>query len=46
MHNAFYINLLRKNLDNFLLNQVQELFESIITLKNNKYELNDILNSK
>ncbi len=44
IHNVFYINLLRKNFDNFLLNQVQKFFESIITFKSNKYELNDIFN--
>ena len=46
MYNTFYINLLRKNLDNSLLDQVQELSKSIITLKSNKYKLNNILNSK
>jgi len=46
IYNAFYINLLYKNFDNFLSSQVQELFESIITFKNNKYKLNNILNSR
>ncbi len=44
IYNAFYINLLRKNLDNSLSNQIQEIFKFIITLKSNKYELNNILN--
>ena len=46
MHIAFYINLLRKNFDNSLSSQVQEPLESIITLKSDKYKLDDILNSR
>ncbi len=46
IYNAFYINLLRKNFNNSLLSQVQELFESIIMFKSNKYKLNNIFNSK
>jgi len=44
MHDVFYFNLLRANLGNSLLNQIQESSKSIVTPKDEKYELNDILN--
>jgi len=46
VYNVFHSNLLRANLGNSLLNQIQESPRSIVTLKGEKYELNDILNSR
>ncbi len=46
IYNTFYINLLRRNSNNFLLNQVQELVESIVIFLNNKYKLDNIFNSR
>jgi len=44
VHNVFYPNLLRANLGNSFLNQIQESLESIVIFEGEKYELNDILN--
>ncbi len=46
VHNVFYSNLLRANLGDSLSNQIQEFLEFIITFESEKYELNNILNSK
>jgi len=44
VHNVFHSNLLRANLDDFLLNQIQESLKFIVILESEKYELDNILN--
>ena len=44
IHDIFHPHLLRKDLNDFLFEQIQESPSSIITEKNEKYELNDIEN--
>ena len=44
VHNVFHSHLLRKDFNDFLFEQIQELSNLIITKENEKYELNDIKN--
>jgi len=46
VHDVFHSNLLRTNLDDSLSSQIQEFLEFIVISKSEKYELNDILNSR
>jgi len=46
VHDVFHSNLLRANLGNFFPNQIQESPRSIVIPKGEKYELDDILNSR
>ena len=44
VYDVFHSHLMRKNSDNSLFEQIQELFKFIIIKKDEKYELNDIDN--
>ena len=44
VHDVFHSHLLRKDLNDFLFEQIQELPSLIITKKSEKYELNEIEN--
>ena len=46
IHDVFHLHLLRKDLNDFLLEQIQEPPNLIITKKNEEYKLNDIENSR
>ena len=46
IHDVFHPHLLRKDLNDSLLEQIQESSGLIITKKNEKYKLNDIENSR
>ena len=46
IHDVFHSHLLRKDLNDFLLEQIQEPPSLIITKKSEEYELNDIENSR
>ena len=46
VHDVFHLHLLRKDFNDSLLEQIQEPSGLIITKKNEKYELNDIENSR
>ena len=44
IHDVFHSHFIRKNSDDSLFKQVQELSESIVIKKDEKYELNNINN--
>ena len=46
VHDVFHSDLLRLVVDDFLLDQKNELFESIVTNDENEWKINDILNSR
>ena len=46
VHNVFHSHLIRKNPDDLLSEQIQKSFEPIIIKEKEKYELNDIDNSR
>ncbi len=46
VHDVFHSNLLRANLGNFFFGQIQKSPRSIVTSKSEKYELDNILNSR
>ena len=46
VYDLFHFYLMRKDSDNLLLEQIQESFKSIIIKEDEKYELNDIDNSR
>ena len=46
IHDVFHSHLLRKDLNDFLLEQIQESSSLIIIKEDEKYELNDIENSR
>ena len=44
VYNVFHLNLLHKDSDNLLSDQIQKSSESIITADNEKWQLADIVN--
>ena len=46
VYNVFHSNLLRANLDNSFSSQIQKSSRFIVIPKGEKYELDDILNSR